>query len=273
MTPDSQSPSHAVTPDSQSPSHAMAPNPDGLPYAVPLQGASNLRDLGGWPAADGRRVRRGMIFRSATLAHLTEADIAAIEALGIRTVCDLRGIAEAAHRPSRLPSRAQRVHLPIEPTVGASLRDLMRREQTTGEDVVDLLRRAYIDYGTRFLPAYRAMFELLLEPDRHALLFHCSAGKDRTGLGAALVLIALGATRETVLADYLATDRLWRRDYTVPEGTPRPLADALLATHPELLEAALDAAIEPFGSTDALLERGLGLDDRRLGRLRDLLLE
>ena len=110
---------------------------------MPLEGASNLRDLGGWPVADGRRVRRGLIFRSATLANLTEADQALVAGLGIRTVCDLRGVNEAALRPSRLPPSAERVHLPIEPSVGASLRDLMLREESTGEDVVSLLRRAY----------------------------------------------------------------------------------------------------------------------------------
>jgi hypothetical protein len=103
----------------------------------------------------------------------------------------------------------------------------MRRELSTGEDVVDLLRRAYLDYGTRFIGAYRSLFDLLLEPDRHALLFHCSAGKDRTGLAAALILTALGASRETVMEDYRATDRIWRRDLALPPGTPKPLADAL----------------------------------------------
>ena len=245
-----------------------------LPHAVPLEGASNLRDLGGWQVADGRRVRRGLVFRSATLANLTGRDVEAVAALGLRTVCDLRGTEEAAHRPSRLPAGAERVALPIEPTVGASLRDLMQREQSTGEDVVDLLRRAYLDYGTRFIGAYRALFDLLLDPPRHALLFHCSAGKDRTGLGAALVLTALGATRQTVLADYVATDRLWQRDFALPANTPKPLADALYGTHPALLEAALDAAEEAHGgSTPLLLERGLGLDAPRLQRLRDLLLE
>ncbi|WP_149535272.1 tyrosine-protein phosphatase [Siccirubricoccus phaeus] len=245
-----------------------------LPHAVALEGASNLRDMGGWQMADGRRLRRGVLYRSATLANLTPKDVAAVAALRLRTVVDLRGVAEAERHPSRLPEGAERVALPIEPTVGASLRDLMRREQSTGEDVVALLRQAYLDYGTRFIAAYRGLFELLLEPGRHALLFHCSAGKDRTGLGAALVLTALGATRQTVLEDYAATDRLWRRDYALPPETPKPLGDALYATHPALLEAALEAAIAAHGgSLPVFLEQGLGLDAPRLARLRDLLLE
>ena len=246
---------------------------DDLPRDVPLEGASNLRDLGGWPVADGRRVRHGLLYRSATLANLTPADVATVAALGLRTVCDLRGVAEAAAKPSRLPECAERIALPIEPTVGASLRDLMLREQSTGEDVVGLLRTAYLDYTGPFLGAYRALFGLLLEPGRTALLFHCSAGKDRTGLGAALVLTALGATRQTVVEDYVATDRLWRRDYALPDGTPRPLADALYGTHPALLEEALDTAIAAHGGLPLLLERGLGLDAARLRALRDTYLE
>ncbi len=246
---------------------------EALPYAVPLEGASNLRDLGGWPVADGRRVRRGLIYRSATLANLTDSDQAMVAGLGIRTVCDLRGVNEAALRPSRLPPSAERVHLPIEPSVGASLRDLMLREESTGEDVVSLLRRAYIDYLARFLDVYRGLFALLLEPGRQAVLFHCSAGKDRTGVGAALVLTALGATRETVVADYRATDRIWRRDHSLPEGTPAGLANALLSTHPELLEETLERALAAHGGVAGLLRDGLGLDDARLAALRGTYLE
>ncbi len=251
----------------------MIPATAALPRDVPLEGASNLRDLGGWQTADGRRVRQGVVFRSATLARLTPGDQEKVAALRLRTVCDLRGHHESAAAPSLLPPGVERVPLPVEPSVGASLRDLMQREQSTGEDVVALLRRAYLEYATVWLGAYRRLFELLLEPERHALLFHCSAGKDRTGLGAALILTALGASRETVLADYTATDRLWRRDYALPPGTPRPLGDALLGAHPELLEAALEAAIAPYGTLPLLLEQGLGLDAARLARLRDLLLE
>jgi protein-tyrosine phosphatase len=105
------------------------------------------------------------------------------------------------------------------------------------------------------------------------VLFHCSAGKDRTGVGAALVLTALGATRATVVADYQATDRIWRRDHALPEGTPAGLANALLSTHAELLEETLERAIAAHGGVPLLLERGLGLDASRLAALRNTYLE
>jgi len=246
-----------------------------LPRVVMLEGCSNLRDLGGYRTADGRRVRFGRVFRSASLAGLTEADLVAFTATGIRTICDFRGEREALRAPSRLPAvgSPEVVRLPIEPRVGASLRDLLAREEATGEDVHDLLRTAYAAYATDHLPRYRAMFELLLQEERLPLLFHCSAGKDRTGFGAALLLTALGVPRETVIADYLATNRIWKREHALPPNTPTDVRDTLLSAHQPLIEAALDLALSRHGSLEALLEQGLGLDAARLVRLRAALLE
>ncbi len=246
----------------------------GLPRVVPLEGCSNLRDLGGYRAADGRRVRMGRVFRSASLAHLTDADLARFGALGIRTVCDLRGVQESERAPSRLPGgpAPDVVPLPIEPRVGASLRDLLRREAATGEDTYALLRTAYSSYAGEHLPRYRALFALLLE-GRLPLLFHCSAGKDRTGFGAALLLTALGVPWEAVVADYLATNRIWRREHSLPPGTPEAVRDTLLAAHRPLLEDALAQAVEGHGSIERLFEDGLGLDAARLQALRGMLLE
>ena len=248
---------------------------DAGPQVVPLEGCSNLRDLGGYRAADGRRVRMGRVFRSASLAHLTEADLARFGTLGIRTVCDLRGVRESGRAPSRLPGRnaPEVVRLPIEPRVGASLRDLLRREEATGEDTYALLQAAYAAYAGEHLPRYRALFALLLEDGRLPLLFHCSAGKDRTGFGAALLLTALGVPRETVMADYLATNRIWRREHALPPETPDAVRDALLTAHRPLLEGALDQAVENYGSPERLLEDGLGLHPARLRALRGAMLE
>lgn len=241
------------------------------PRCLVLEGASNLRDIGGWRIGDAR-VRHGQVFRSASLAGLTEADLVTVGALGLVTICDLRGIAESAAAPSRLPAGASRLALPIEPSVGASLRDLLATSTATGEDVVALLRQAYLGYATEHLSVYRGLFEALLDPARRPLLFHCSAGKDRTGFGTALILTALGADRATVLEDYRATERFWRRTHALPEGTPESAARALLGTHPSLLEAALDAAIAPYGSAEAMFEQALGLDTQKRNALREALL-
>lgn len=236
-----------------------------LPRSVPLRGASNVRDLGGWPAGSGR-VRFGRLFRAAALSELTPEDTAMLRALGLRIVCDLRGEAERAAAPSCLDG--VRVHsLPIEPSVGASLRDILATRAATREEVMDLLHKAYRAYALSWAHRYRAMFDLLVEEDG-PLLFHCSAGKDRTGFGAALILTALDVPREAVMADYLASNRLWRGEADIAAGLPADIAARLLRVHPELLETAF-AAIEAAGGFDRYAEAELGLDPRRRQRLRD----
>ena len=196
-----------------------------LPRPVALAGASNVRDLGGWPAAGGR-VRFGRVFRAAALSGLTPADAAALAGLRVRTVCDLRGTAERAAAPSRLAAVA--VHsLPIEPSVGASLRDILDTRDATGEDVLTLMRAAYTAYALDWAHHYRVVFDLLLD-EREALLFHCSAGKDRTGFGAALILTALGTPRDAVMTDYLASNQLWQGDAQIAAGLPPEIAAHLL---------------------------------------------
>jgi protein-tyrosine phosphatase len=244
-----------------------------LPRHIPLEGASNLRDLGGWRGHQGRALRHGVLFRSDALHKLTDQDLVTLADTGLATVCDLRGAREAEASPFRLPPGARAVPLPIEPRIGASLRDLLANGAATRAETTRLLGIAYLNYATEQLPIYRRLVELILEDERRPLLFHCSAGKDRTGLGAALILTALGVSRAEIIADYVATDRFWRRDHPLPDEAPQEAKDAILDTHPALLVAALDAAVAPFGSEAGLLEDGLGLTPARLAGLRAVLLD
>jgi protein-tyrosine phosphatase len=218
-------------------------------------------------------LRHGVLFRSDALHRLTDQDLMTLAATGLSTVCDLRGRHEAAASPSRLPDGARAVPLPIEPRIGASLRDLLANGAATRAETTRLLGVAYLNYATEQLPVYRQLIDLILEDARRPLLFHCSAGKDRTGLGAALILTALGVSRDQILADYVATDRFWRRDHPLPDEAPQEAKDAILDTHPALLAAALEAAVAPFGSEAGLLEDGLGLTATRLAGFRAVLLE
>jgi len=242
-----------------------------LPWAIPLRGASNVRDLGGWPAAGGR-VRRGKVFRGAALSDLTEEDCGHLAALGVRTVCDLRGVAERTAAPSRLPDVT--VHsLPIEPSVGASLQDILATRAATNEDTLSLMHQAYVAYALDWGHHYRAMFALLLKGDAVPLLFHCSAGKDRTGFGAALILTTLGTPRDAIIEDYLASNRLWQGGAGIGSGLPSHVAAALLTVRVELLDAAFAAIDEAYGGFERYAEETLALDRTRLEHLRELLVE
>ncbi len=239
-----------------------------LPRTIALEGASNVRDLGGYAAAEGRRMRFGLVFRGAALDAITAADRDRLAALGLRTVCDLRGTAERARAPSALAGVTTHA-LPIEPSVGAGLRDIAATRAATGEDAMAIMRRAYVAYATEWAQRYRALFALILQDGALPLLFHCSAGKDRTGFGAALLLTALGVSRADVMADYLATNRLWRGDPALAAGLSPETADVLLRVHAPLLDAAFEAVGADW---PGYAERALGLDAAALERLRALLL-
>ena len=245
-----------------------------LPRAVTLAGASNLRDIGGWPTEDGGRVRFGLVYRSAALSTLTPADLAVLRPLGIRRIVDLRGTREAEAAPSLLDGLDVTRHaLSIEPSIGASLRDLRATSQYTGENVMALLGRAYVAYAMDWSHRYRDLFSLLLQPDGCPLLFHCSAGKDRTGFGTALLLRTLGVPLEQVRLDYLATNSLWRSDPALAAELPPDVAAVMLRAHPEWLDAAFAAIDAEFGSLENYLEQRIGLDPDRRRMLRGLLVE
>jgi protein-tyrosine phosphatase len=245
-----------------------------LPRSMVLQGASNVRDLGGWPAAEGTHVRFGEVFRSASLGRLTVADATVLAATGLKTVVDLRSERECERAPSRLDTLpGVAVHfLPVDPCLGGPVLALMTTREPAGEDILALMRRAYVAYVLDWSHCYAGLFDLLLQRVRRPLLFHCTAGKDRTGVGAALLLTALGVPYEAIRADYLATNRLWQGDAEIAALLPQVVADVLLRVHGELLDAAFAAIRGAHGSLEAYFAGSLGLDTARRDRLCDTLL-
>ncbi len=243
-----------------------------LPRSIELEGASNLRDLGGYRTKDGARVRFGRVFRSARLSDITAADAERIRASGIGRIADLRGPGEQQAAPTKLTG--VEIHdLSIDPSLGTALRALSEQGDAARLPIQQLMAEAYAAYALTWNHRYARLFELLLAPDAPALLFHCTAGKDRTGFGAALILAALGVDRATIQADYLATSRLWRGQAGVSTSLTPIAAEVLTSVEPMFLDAAFAAMTTAHGSLDAYLEARIGLDAGRRAALRDALLE
>ncbi|MDE2516291.1 MAG: tyrosine-protein phosphatase [Rhodospirillales bacterium] len=246
-----------------------------LPRVIALAGVSNLRDLGGWRSADGRRVRFGRLFRSAALSGLPPDAAPALAALGLRHVCDLRGIAEARAAPDPMADLPHATYhaLAIEPSVAAAMRAIAAAQGiATAADMRAVMAASYAAYATDWAARYRALFAVLLDDASGPVLFHCSAGKDRTGFAAAMILAALDVPMDQIRADYLATNRLWRPDPMIAEGLDPAIASYMLGVHPELLDAAF-AAIDARGGFDAYAAAQLGLTPARRAKLRETLLE
>ena len=181
--------------------------PDTPPRHLGLQGASNFRDLGGYPGSDGRRVRWRRLFRSNHLGQLTDTDIAIVRQLGIRSAFDFRGHEERSGGLCTIAEIAVR-SLPIEPSVVPALRERAAAGRLSVDVALDLMRESYRNYIRRYTQHFRALFEHLLE-NPAPLVIHCTAGKDRTGVACALLLHALGVPQEIILEDYLLTNQLY----------------------------------------------------------------
>jgi protein-tyrosine phosphatase len=237
-----------------------------------LAGASNFRDLGGYPARDGRTVRWRQIFRSNHLGHVTETDIEILRGLGVKSAFDFRGTEERAEAICGLSEIA--VHsLPIEPTVVAALR--ARRAAGTAlssADALDVMRDSYRNYVRDNTPSFRALFAHLLE-DRAPLVIHCTAGKDRTGFACALILHALGVPDDLIAEDYLLTNRFYRRDPAASSDLPEEVTQVLGSVQASFLAAAFEAIRADYGNLESYFGGGLGLGAQERASLQARYLE
>jgi protein-tyrosine phosphatase len=236
-----------------------------------LAGASNFRDLGGYPTRDGRMVRWRQIFRSNHLGHLTEADIEVLRGLGLKSAFDFRGAEERAAAACRLEEIV--VHsLPIEPTVVAELRARLAAGSLSPATAVEVMRGSYRGYVQDNTPRFRALFAHLLQ-DHAPLVIHCTAGKDRTGFACALILHALGVDDDLIAEDYLLTNRFYRRDPNSGSDLPDDVRQSIGSVEASFLAAAFEAIAADYGSLDRYLSDGLALGPSERAKLQARYLE
>jgi protein-tyrosine phosphatase len=271
-------------------SHESAGAQAGAGSPIPIASVPNLRDLGGWPTTDGRRVRRGRVLRSVDLSRMQDADVPGLAGLGIRTVYDLRTEVERAVAPDRpVPGVEAVVAIDV---LGESIGSLaghmsqvlanpaIAAELLGGRQARDLFLQTYRDIVTagHARVAYRQLFvDLTTQP--MPCLIHCTTGKDRTGWAAASLLLLLGVHPDDVMAEYLLTNEqllpalgpLFARFEAA--GGPPDLLRPVLGVEPAYLEAALAEMVDQFGSVEGYFEVGLGIDGPGQAALRAALLE
>ncbi|MEZ4331555.1 MAG: tyrosine-protein phosphatase [Myxococcota bacterium] len=254
---------------------------------IPLHGTLNTRDLGGYSTDDGRRVRWGLLFRSDDLSSLDDFDTRRLRSLGLRRITDLRTDDERRSAPDVLPvfdgAPTYRSLSMVVP--GTDVRALVRRlyEGRLADEELRVLtdRRQFVRS-----PLLRARMgewiRSLIEPDALPQLFHCTGGKDRTGIGAAFVLLALGVPRAQVMEDFLLSNRylspsIERTIERIARHAEKPIDEAglraVLGVDRHSLAQVFEAIDADYGSTERFLDRGLGVDADVRERLRARLLE
>jgi len=249
---------------------------------LPLDGTFNFRDLGGYETVDGRRVKWGQVYRSDNLSRLTGQALLIIKKLGIRRVCDFRSEGEAKERPDRLPEDADisYSHLPV---VHGKLDGIAAFKKIKQGDTSwltdDFMLQGYLGGIDNCAETWGTFITQLADADSRPLVFHCSAGKDRAGIAAALILLALGIPEKTVIADHQlsniyiadALDDIYRviRSYGVD---PKRLAPYFAAPLQCIL-AMLDRLRDAYGSPTRYLTQQAGVTQETLERLKTELLE
>ncbi|MFG2141096.1 tyrosine-protein phosphatase [Streptomyces sp. NPDC048650] len=237
-----------------------------------LEGTANFRDAGGYRTADGRWVKMGVLYRSNSLHTLTDADLATLQRLSIRTDFDLRSPNERAVAPDRVPAGARYVVASVHG--GHDTTGLPATAGASEQRMVASYRRLVSEPSA--IDAYRSLFRLADDPGSYPLAYHGEGGKDRTGWAGAALLTALGVDRGTVMRDYLASNDHLAAHHaaTLAEQTPGTAArlKPALDARAEYLNTAFDEVTARFGTFDAYLRDGLGLSERVLERLRGALL-
>ncbi|MCE7795431.1 tyrosine-protein phosphatase [Sphingobium sufflavum] len=249
---------------------------------LPLEGGRNFRDLGGYPTMDGRSVKWGVIFRSGSLARLTQGDWDHLCARGVQALCDFRTTHERELEPFAWADRDGLQYWARDyETSFAELRRTMHSGLATGEAAREAMMTGYRRLPYDQAEGYRQVFAHL-KAGEVPLLFNCSAGKDRAGTAAALVLSALGVPRAVVMEDFALTNEVAQLHRMLKGGTeragslgsqPPEVAAAILHADPAYISAALAAIETAHGSVEGYLHEVLEVSDADLRAMRDALLE
>ncbi|MER6997856.1 tyrosine-protein phosphatase [Streptomyces sp. NPDC000410] len=260
--------------------------------AIPATTVANLRDLGSTPLSGGRVVRSGLVLRSGQLDRLDAGTDPAVAALGIRTVVDFRTEAERRARPDHLPAggrllvadvladRLRSGALPAAARLREVLADPATAERELGGGRAQALfadtYRAFVSTESARL-GYGAFLKELADPDAGTVLFHCTAGKDRTGWAATVLLSVLGADGATIEEEYLSVNPGVRlafaplvEGFTAQGGDPE-IALAIVGVTSEYLTAGLEEAERRYGSMEGYVREGLGVGDEVVERVRERL--
>ena len=245
-----------------------------------FDGTSNTRELGGYKTEDGRSLKWGVLYRSDKLSELTDADQEYLLQLGIKRVIDFRSSEEKQNEPDQLPSTLKYIEMPIEadgairPKVEAILKGDLN------EDVGAILVETNKEFISDFSGVYKGFIESLIE-NQEPTLFHCTAGKDRAGFAAALVLLAVGVPEKIVIEDYMKTNKYTEetiQDYinkinlyslgSVDAEILRPL----LGVEERFIRAALDEIKQKYGNVETFIRDELEIPDQSIIELKNFLL-
>jgi protein-tyrosine phosphatase len=248
---------------------------------LPTEGVLNMRELGGYQADDGRKLKFGRVIRSADLSKMTPTDQEFLRQR-VATIVDLRTTAERTDSPTPEIAGVENVHLPIFEQGGHD-NNITRAVAAAADGTLE--EAPMLEINREFVTSelasssYRRLIELVISaPDGKAVLFHCTAGKDRTGMAAVIILSALGVDMATIRQDYLETNEhlaplVHKIVSAIPDPQEAEVIRSFWIAEPTYLDAAFDEMNNRFGSVAGYLNQGLGITPATAAALRSRLLD
>jgi len=259
---------------------------------LPIEGCENVRDLGGILTADGRRIKSKRLLRSGKLSDLTDKDISLLrDEYSLRYILDLRASVEKKMQPDKEVEGAQYIYLPVfDESIDGITHEKRASVVPSGKDLKsavphpDIMKGAYERMVSEefSISQYRRFFEILLSNEEGSVLWHCSMGKDRAGMGTVLVLSALGVDKCVILEDYLYTNEICKeRIMRIVSQVMANLGDKIdeetciqaFSAREEYLKCALDIVTERYGGMESFLEKQMGLTSQLKEKLKSMYLE
>jgi protein-tyrosine phosphatase len=251
-----------------------------------FEGIPNFRDLGGYPAEDGREVKWGVLYRAATLAESSNGDLQGLQQLNLKTLIDFRSAVEKEEEPNHLPEPAgfDVVEIPtLDDGNEAMVKEITERIESGDFDGFDpngLMLEANRQFASTFTPQYRQFMQTVLQADGEPVAWHCTAGKDRTGFASAILLRILGVPQDVIMQDYMASRenalearesqlmllRLLKGDEAADK------LSVMLGVEEAWLQAAFEQIDATWGGFDNYVRDGLQLTDTDIAKLKAMLL-
>ena len=241
---------------------------------VAFEGTRNFRDLGGIPTPTGT-TRYGVVYRSDRLSNLTDADGLRLRELGIATIIDMRTGEERERAPNRLPEdfAVKQVARAFLPRHTLPMFDAINSGEYDAATTYDTMLKQYEALALDHTEDYRRIIEDLLEPGSVPAIIHCTSGKDRTGIVAAIILLALDAPREAITADYILTQgRIEKVDYFA-DSAEQDAIEIVMAAKPDYIAAALEAMASNYGSVASYLHEAVGITPEKQRQLHALFID
>ena len=233
---------------------------------IPIEGSYNTRDLGGYYTRDNRQVKWGKLFRSDDIQNITVKDYTYLSLLPIYSIIDFRALPEKKYDVDKIPSSVRKI-FPLSIDTGNLSQERVFAFSESGnlETLMEYMNEALVG-DRKCVERYREFFRIIQKENDVPVMFHCSAGKDRTGMAAALILYALGVEEDVIMQDYMMSKDFLKDKYS-PIVNKYPKTAPMFTAKPEYLQAGINLIKKEFNSVENYLENVLDVDIEKMKKL------